>query len=202
MINSIKEIKKELRSRKNEQKKDAEGRVIVDLRVINDESFLSPYSTEGHNIISEELSDFIEHSLAPVPSDKPIHFRIFSDVITEDEQKEYRRAIHSHYADKYRYTCMQKKNLHKLALIMAFIAVCALGFMIGIDIVGKRTEIFTEIVDIFAWVFMWEAVNIFFLECTMLSFKQRRYLRLYESVIEYLPLKECYRKGNCNCHEE
>jgi hypothetical protein len=74
--------------------------------------------------------------------------------------------------------------------------------MIGIDIVGKRTEIFTEIVNIFAWVFMWEAVNIFFLECTMLSFKQRRYLRLYESVIEYLPLKECYRKGNCNCHEE
>ena len=199
MLRSIKEIKKELSAHKNEHRKDENGRVLVDLRVINDESFLSPYSTEGHNIISEELSDFIEHSLAPVPSDKPIRFRIFSDVITDEEQKEYRKAIHSHYADKYRYTCIQKKNLHKLALIMALVAVAALGFMIGIDIVGKRTEIFTEIVDIFAWVFMWEAVDIFFLECTMLSFKQKRYLRLYESEIEYLPLHACRELAGGGC---
>jgi hypothetical protein len=199
MLRSIKEIKKELSACKNEQRKDEEGRVIVDLRVINDESFLSPYSTKGHNIISEELSDFIEHSLSPVPSDKPIHFRIFSDVITDEEQKEYRKAIHSHYADKYRYTCIQKKNLLWLALIMAIVAVAALGFMIGIDIVGKRTEIFTEIVDIFAWVFMWEAVDIFFLECTMLGFKQKRYLRLYESEIEYLPLRACYEERTVKC---
>jgi len=199
MLRTIREIKNEISSCKNEQRKDEAGRVIVDLRVINDESFLSPYSTEGHNIISEELSDFIEHSLAPVPSDKPIRFRIFSDVITEEEQREYTKAIHSHYADKYRYTCIQKKNLHKLALIMALIAVAALGFMIGIDIVGKRTEIFTEIVDIFAWVFMWEAVDIFFLECTMLGFKQKRYLRLYESAIEYLPLRACYEESRGNC---
>jgi len=201
MLHSIKEIKKEISSCKNEHRKDSEGRVLVDLRVINDESFLSPYSTEGHNIISEELSDFIEHSLAPVPSDKPIHFRIFSDVITEDEQKEYRRAIHSHYGDKYRYTCMEKKKLHRLALIMSLVAISALAFMIGIDIVGMRTEIFTEIVDIFAWVFMWEAVDIFFLQCTMLNFKQRRYLRLYDSVIEYLPLRACYEENKGNCHE-
>ena len=50
MLRSIKEIKKELSACKNEQRKDEEGRVIVDLRVINDESFLSPYSTKGHNI--------------------------------------------------------------------------------------------------------------------------------------------------------
>ena len=126
MLRSIKEIKKELSACKNEHRKDKEGRVIVDLRVINDESFLSPYSTEGHNIISAELSDFIEHSLSSVPIDKPIRFRIFSDDITDEEQMEYREAIHSHYADKYRYTCIQKKNLLGLALIMALVAVAAL----------------------------------------------------------------------------
>ncbi|MBQ8448896.1 MAG: hypothetical protein IJX27_08230 [Clostridia bacterium] len=201
MLNSIKEIKKEIRSRKNEHKKDSDGRVLVDLRVINDESFLSPYSTENHNIISEELSDFIEHSLAPVPGDKPIHFRIFSDVITEEEQKEYCRAIHSHYGDKYRYTIMEKKKLHKLALIMSLVAIGAMAFMIGIDISGARVEIFTEIIDIFAWVFMWEAVDIFFLQCTMLNFKQKRYLRLYDSIIEYLPLKDCYGEKHGGCDE-
>ena len=201
MLHSIKEIKREISSCKNEHLKDDEGRVLIDLRVINDESFLSPYSTEGHNIISEELSDFIEHSLAPVPSDKSIHFRIFSDVITKEEQKEYREAIHSHYGDKYRYTCIEKKKLQKLAFIMSLVAISALAFMIGIDIVGMRTEIFTEIVDIFAWVFMWEAVDIFFLKCSMLGLRQKRYLRLYDSVIEYLPLEACYDKSKGNCHE-
>lgn len=188
MVRSLKEIKKELKNCRNEQEADAEGRVLVDLRVIDDNDFLSPYSTANHNVISDGVSDFIEHSLSDVPSEKPIHFRIYSDVITPEEQKEYTRAIHSHYADKYRQTCMEKKKLHGVALVMALVAVAALSFMIGIDIAGLRTEVFTEIVDIFAWVFMWEAVDIFFLECTMLRFRQRRYLRLADSVIEYLSL--------------
>ncbi|MBQ8402919.1 MAG: hypothetical protein IJX55_00655 [Clostridia bacterium] len=188
MLRSLREIRKELKNCKKEQETDADGRIMVDLRVINDNDFLSPYSTANHNAISEGVSDFIEHSLSDVSSEKPIHFRIYSDVITKAEQEEYTRAIHSHYADKYRQTCLEKKKLHNVALIMSLVAVAALSFMIGIDIAGLRTEIFTEIVDIFAWVFMWEAVDIFFLECTMLRFKQRRYLRLADSVIEYLSL--------------
>ena len=66
---------------------------------------------------------------------------------------------------------------------------------------GARVEIFTEIIDIFAWVFMWEAVDIFFLQCTMLNFKQKRYLRLYDSIIEYLPLKDCYGEKHGGCDE-
>ncbi len=195
MLRSLREIKKELKNCKKAQAVDAEGRVVVDLRVINDNDFLSPYSTANHNAISEGVSDFIEHSLSDVFPEKPIHFRIYSDVITKEEQVEYTQAIHNHYADKYRQTCLEKKKLHNVAIIMALVAVAALSFMIGIDIAGLRTEVFTEIVDIFAWVFMWEAVDIFFLECTMLRFKQRRYLRLADSVIEYFGLNKIDKKN-------
>ena len=76
MVRSLKEIKKELKNCRNEQEADAEGRVLVDLRVIDDNDFLSPYSTANHNVISDGVSDFIEHSLSDVPSEKPIHFRM------------------------------------------------------------------------------------------------------------------------------
>ena len=60
--------------------------------------------------------------------------------------------------------------------------------MIWLEVTERPSPVFSEIVDIFAWVFMWEAVDIFFLQCTMLRFKQRRYLALADSIIEYVPL--------------
>lgn len=188
MIKSLKEIRKSLSESKKEREHDEQGRAIIDLRVIDDSYFLSPYSTATHNIIAEDVSDFIEHSIQGVPPEESIHFRIHSDVITPEEQVEYTKAIHSHYADKYRDSCFEKRHLHRTAAIMTFIAVIALSFIIGVEVSGFKSAVFSEIIDIFAWVFMWEAVDIFFLQCTMLRFKQQRYLRLADSTIEYLPL--------------
>ncbi len=189
MIHSLKEIRKYIDKSKKEIEFDGEGRAVVELRVLDDNSFLSPYSTVQCNVLSEDVSDFIEHSLGGIPLEKSLHFRICSDVITEEEQREYTKAIHRHYAKKYLDSCMEKKHLHKMAAIMTFIAVAALSLMISFTAAGIGNEVFTEIVDIFAWVFMWEAVDIFFLRCTLLRFKQQRYLRLADSKIEYLPLK-------------
>ncbi len=189
MIKSIKEIRKALHLLEKEHEHDEQGRAVIDLRVLDDGEFLSPYSTAKHNIISEDVSDFIEHSMRGVPPEEAVHIRIYSNVITPEEQAEYTKAIHSHYADKYRDSCFEKKHLHRTAAIMTLVAVVALSFMIGFEVSWFRTAVISEIIDIFAWVFMWEAVDIFFLQRTMLRFKQQRYLRLADSVIEYLPLK-------------
>ena len=192
MIKAFKEIKTELENRrkKTELKRDGEGRVVVDLRVLNDDDFLSPYSAQDHNVLSEDVSGFIEKSLRSVPVEEQVRLRIHSDVITDEEKKEYTKAIHEHYADGYENICLEKRRLHKLALMMALVAVCALTLMIGLEVTGSRTAVLSEIIDIFAWVFMWEAVDIFFLECAMLRFKQRRYLALFACPIEYLPLEK------------
>ncbi|MBO5006963.1 MAG: hypothetical protein J6C89_05915 [Clostridia bacterium] len=190
LVRSLKEIRKYLDKNKKEIEYDGEGRAVIELRVLDDSAFLSPYSTARHNIISEEVSDFIEHSLRGVPHEKAVHFCIHSDVITPEEQREYTKAIHSHYADKYSDSRMEKKHLHRMAAIMTLVAVIALSLIIGFDAKGIRNEVFTEIGDIFAWVFMWEAVDIFFLQCTLLRFKQQRYLRLADSKIEFLPLSK------------
>lgn len=192
MIRSFKEIKKELEKRRLKQNplRDAEGRVVVDIRILNDDEFLSPYSAENHNIVSEEASSFIEHSLQAVPVEEPLHFRVHSDVITAEEQKEYTKAIHEYYEDCYVSTAFEKKRLTFMALIMALVGVAALTLMIGLDVTGNKTAIALEVIDIFAWVFLWEAVDIFFLQGALLRFKQKRYLALADCIVEYLPLKE------------
>ena len=91
MLKSFRTIKKEIDTRKKfmSHERDEEGRTVIDLRVIDDNDFLSPYSTENHNVISGEISEFIESSLYSVPHNEQIHLRIHSDNITEEEQKGY-----------------------------------------------------------------------------------------------------------------
>ena len=86
-------------------------------------------------------------------------------------------------------TALEKRRLTLMALLMAFVGIAALTLMIGLEVTGNKTAIALEVIDIFAWVFLWEAVDIFFLQCTLLRFKQKRYLSLADCVVEYLPLK-------------
>lgn len=190
MLKSFREIRKEIYNKKNliPHEHDNDGRVIVDLRVANDDCFLSPYSTENHSVISSEVSDFIEHSLSSVKNEERIHLRIHSDCITDEEKREYTDAIHSYYSDCFKNSALEKRKLRGIAIIMAIIATAALFFNIWLEVSGRSREVFYEIVDIFAWVFMWEAVDIAFFQCSLLRFKQRRYLSLADCVIEYLPL--------------
>lgn len=190
MIKSLKALKTEMDLRRCKQhlKTDEEGRVLIDLRVRNDDDFLSPYGMGKNSVLSEEASGFIEHSVKNLPAETSLHFRIHSDVITKREQKKYAEALREHYADSYERAEQEKRRFYRIAWIMAMVAVVALSVMIGMEISGVRSAVLVEIIDIFAWVFMWEAVDITFLECTVLRMKQKRYLRLSDSVIEYLPL--------------
>lgn len=189
MVKEIKELKKQQALKRNQSlKRSNDGRVIVDLRVLNDDSFLSPYSTEEHSKISGEMSDFIEHSLKSVHSDERIKLRFYSNAITDDEKVEYEQAIHSHYAECYRNTAEEKSRLIRIAFIMTFIAISALIFMIAIEFTPIGGKVFTEIIDIFAWVFMWEAVDIAFLQCAVLRHKEKRCLCLIDSIVEFLPI--------------
>ena len=192
MLKELKEIRNELNKNcQNQLKRDDEGRVVVDLTVRDDDGFLSPYSTDKYSAISADASEFIEHSLKQIPSGERIRFCIHSDTISEEEKAEYTDAIHSHYSASYKSIRNESKRLKKLALIMALVAVLALATMISLELNGF-SAVFLTVIEIFAWVFMWEAVDIFFLQCTLLHIKEKRCLSLIDSKIEYLPIKNIY----------
>ena len=189
MIKEIKELKKQLDNNFSVQKRNDDGRVIVDLTITNDDQFLSPYSTDKHSVISSDVAEFIENSLEMVPVNDRINFHIHSDVIDEKEKKEYKEAISTYYTERYKVTRAENRRLKGIALIMALVAVFTLTVMIWLELSGLKNAVFLEVVDIFAWVFMWEAVDIFFLRCSALRIKEKRYLSLIDSKIDFLPIK-------------
>ncbi len=189
MIRSLKEIKKELKNRKCEiaRERDEEGRIIVDLCVHNDDDFLSPYSLRSSVELSTGAAEFIERSVDSAPVKEQVRLRVHSDVITQEERCAYDKAIHTYYEDRFACVQREKKRLLVIAAIMAWIGIIALTIMIGLEVTGTRTAVLSEIIDIFAWVFLWEAVDLSCLEYASLRLKSWRYAALSACVVEYLP---------------
>lgn len=190
MIRSLKEIRKEKKNRRGEvdKERDGEGRVIVDFCVHSDDDFLSPYSLRSSAELSTDVASFIERSLDTVSVKEQVRLRVHSNVITDEEKTAYNEAIRSYYEDRFEAVRVEKRRLLIIALLMAFIGVVALTVMIGLEVAGRHTAVLSEIIDIFAWVFLWETVDLLCFEYTALRLKSWRYLALSICVVEYLPL--------------
>ncbi len=163
---------------------DEEGRAIINMVVKNDDSFLSAYSEHNTPTVSSEVAEFIESSTHYLKPNQPLTLRIHSDAIDEEEMEIYRVAIKEHYLKKY----IESKREFRfnitsvLLLVLAGIIALVLSFRV-------QHNIWSEVIDIAAWVFLWEAVDIFFFKNRAGNINRKRYISYISMKVEYLPLK-------------
>ena len=162
---------------------DAEGRAIIDMIVKDDSNFLSAYSMSETAIISSEVAEFIENNTNSIPPGQEFTLRIHSECIDEKEKVDYQAGIKKYYAEKY----LASKNEYRfnlfavLLLTLAGIATLILAFNV-------EHHIWSEVIDIAAWVFLWEAVDIGAFKNRETNIKRRRYLSYISMNIEFMPL--------------
>ncbi|MBQ7353856.1 MAG: hypothetical protein IJW54_07655 [Clostridia bacterium] len=183
-MNKFKETKKSVKEEisKRRLKRDENGRVVIEMTVKNDDDFLSPFSENETPVISESVSDFIENSTISLPLE-PLTMKIHSDCIDEREQELYKKAIKEYYTERYISNEKEIKRNYIIAIIMALVGVLMLGFSIYFGV--SEQMLVAEIIDISAWVFLWEAVDISILRNISLRVKRKRYLSYIGMNIEY-----------------
>ncbi|MBE6543966.1 MAG: hypothetical protein E7675_06155 [Ruminococcaceae bacterium] len=165
-------------------KRDEEGNVIINMTVKNDEGFLSPFSENNSYVISEEVADFIENSTKEaLPKDRYTLY-IYSNCIDEEEKEVYKKAINEYYTKEYIAIKREIKRSRMAVLIMGLIGVMFLALALALDYNGFA--IWTEVVDIAAWVFLWEAVYLEFFDIKKAKMKMRYYLSYLSMKIVYL----------------
>lgn len=176
-----KAVDKELSTRKYER--DSEGRIIINMTVNDDSDFLSPFSENSVSVISTDVADFIENNTHSLPSNEKLTLRVHSNCIDESEQKTYRKAIKEYYAEKYLANEKEMKRNYLIAfmLFLAGIFVLTLSFILD----EHNIALWSYIVDIAAWVLLWEAVDISLLVNRTLTIQRKRYLAYLSMKIEY-----------------
>lgn len=165
--------------------RDGEGRVLLDMTVKDDSDFLSVFSESDTPVISSAVADFIEARTRSVPLGEELTLRIHSDCIDDQEQVIYRKAIKEYYTEKY---IANRREIHRNTLIsvaLLIFGVLMLAIAIGIGY-REGSAVRAEVVDIVAWVLIWEAVDITFLENRSLRWQEKRCLACIDMKIEYV----------------
>ena len=103
MNKKFREMKKEtdLKMKDRKLKRDKDGRVIIQMNVKKDDSFLSEFSENETSVISAEVAEFIENETNYVMPNEEFTLRIRNDCIDEREEKIYSAAIKEYYMQKY-----------------------------------------------------------------------------------------------------
>ncbi len=166
-------------------RRDEDGRIIINMHVKDDTDFLSIFSVTDTPVISNDVADFIENGTMNILPKEPLTLRVKSDCIDDNEKKVYNKAIKEYYSEKAKINKIELKKYNRIALILALIGVFILAFAIFLEY-QKGSVLWAEVIDIAAWVLLWEAVDIKFFKTMELNVKRKRYKSLLDMKIEYI----------------
>lgn len=167
-----------------EYRRDDEDRVVVDMYVKDDTNFLSEFSSNDTRVIDGSVAEFLENATHALPPSEPLALHIKSDCIDETEQRLYKAAIKEYYTEKYRANQREWRIQNRIALILGALGVLLLAFSVFWQY-RFGGVIWAEVIDIAAWVFVWEAVDTKFFKMRELSHWRKRYAALISMKIEY-----------------
>lgn len=156
---------------------------IINVIINENDYILSPFS-DKNPLISRQLAEYLEDNIDYKLLNKKIVLKIICCEENMNNLDIYRFAIKNTYQRKYHNTKKQINQLMVIAIIMFLIGVIILSFALVLDYLDKNILLF-EVYDIIAWVFIWEAVDVFFFRRLLLIYKNRWNKLLMESTIEF-----------------
>ncbi len=163
---------------------DDEHREIIRMEVREDSGFLSPYSDDHGAVISADVAEFLNNAVKSKVLHNNLHLIIKSKEIDDAEKVQYRAAIKNYYrsevidADKR----LVKNKWQVIWMCLAGIIVIAAG--ITTKLLGG-SDLVVESIDIVGWVFLWESVQLQFMERPEIRREMHRATALYGSEITY-----------------
>lgn len=181
-------IKSKELEKEEKQVYDQEGRVIINLTVLNDSEFLSPYGEDDDVLISSETASFIEHSTKPIHPRKDLTLVLNSNVIDENEQVYFEKGVRNYYENTFLELNKKLKSNFLACILLTIAGFVWFGVLIGLSFVVKY-DIVIEMISIAGWVFLWEAVDLFFLQRPGLKRQQFRAYALMNAKIKFQKLK-------------
>ncbi|MEG1609182.1 MAG: hypothetical protein RR348_04870, partial [Clostridia bacterium] len=95
---------------------DDDGRLVVDMMVRDDSSFISPFSNSQQPMLSTEAADFLDSAIKPANYKDEIRLKIHSDCIDEEEQEIYKVAIKNYYNHAY---VVGRQNIKRSYIVSA-----------------------------------------------------------------------------------
>lgn len=163
---------------------DENGASIVNVTVAEDDDFLSPYANGDNLVISEEMAGYLKNATEAIPVKNNLHFKIKCVDVNENNKANFQKSIKNYYTNRF-YEVERKLKSNLISVILTFlIALMFLGVWAVLNYF-KIYEFVTLIIEIVAWVFMWECVDLLFFNRASLRHKKHKILQLLNAKISF-----------------
>lgn len=170
---------------------DSEDNAVISINAPKQEQIFSEYDYDSGEDLNQELSDFVTNKAKFVPINKEIRLRLYTEKITEKINVE--SAIKNNFKKKYIETQNEIKKNTLFALAMFIVGLFSLAVLLLMH--SFFYNVYTEVIlEIVTWVFIWEAVDAFFLKRLSLKKEATTYLKLYSAEIEVIKLEDIKKK--------
>ena len=143
---------------------DEENRAILNIKISDDSNFLSPFYYDKP-IISDELGDFILKHRTILLWKDGVSIHLISNNISDDKKEIYPDAIRSYFEQLLISGKRRQKRNYVLSIILFLIGVLIFSLLFILDyLIGDSLGMWSEVIDVIAWVFIWESVDISIIE--------------------------------------
>lgn len=194
-----KEADRQMKARK--YKRDDGGRIIIQMNVKDDANFLSEFSESATPVISTEVAEFIENETNAVPPNEDFTLQVYNDCIDDREEKVYSAAIKEYYMQKYIANEREIKRNRFAVLLLGIAGILVLAAELIFDYrVGNA--LWSSVIDIVAWVLLWEAADIGVLEARVTAIKRKRFLAYLSMKTEYIQTKKTLKSVSDTLSDE
>lgn len=140
-----------------------------------------PYSNES--LLNEEIFSFIENTYHFVKKNAQLHLKIsFPSEMKDDEKQKIMKLIQIHYAVSFKEITIEIHRTNVRGTIILLIG-ALLFFIYGLLEWYQVNFIFRGIIEIFSWVFIWEACNQYVFTNTKNKVLRVKYFKLFNALV-------------------
>ncbi len=190
----LKATRKEM-SEKEEIYFDSDDNALITVKADKEEQLFSSYDYDNNERLNEELADYIWDKARFVPAKNDIRIKVYAS--EKANKVEIENAIHNKFKKEYLELKEEKKRNALFSLAMLITGLLFLG-VLYLSYLYFRNEFLDVILEIVVWVFLWEAVDAFFLQRTSLRRKQFTLLKLCAARVEVIRKSAKKAKNNDN----
>lgn len=155
---------------------------IIDVKIESKEQLYSSYSY-SEDKLNTEFCDFIFEKAKMAPVNEDLTIKIHTNKIIEEET--FEKNLKCHFRKEYIEAKKEIKKISTISLFMILFGIIFLAFMVLVNHFFNNFYL-TTITEIASWVFIWEAVDYFFLQKPATKAKCLLIQRIYTAKIEIL----------------
>ncbi len=150
----------------------------ISININNTNEIISPYAEDNKEVINSEFASFLDNSVKDVSPKQDLTLEISAN---NCDLNKISTAIKNYYFNEF--IDSQRKLKRNLVFSICTLIIGLMALALTIVFNSLNTPLIVGAIDIFAWVFMWEAFDLFFFRRAELKYHQYRQMNFINAII-------------------